>query len=196
MFRSTILSVVFSLLAVAVFAQPGSKKITQSEYIEMYKDDAIREMHRSGVPASITLAQGILESGNGNSALARYANNHFGIKCHSDWKGETFIQDDDEKDECFRKYNHVLESYEDHSDFLKKKRYAFLFDLKITDYKGWANGLKKAGYATNPKYPKLLIDIIELNNLSQYDKAPKKSSPKKTADKPKKSANICFFIQN
>lgn len=153
-----------------VLAQPGSKRISRAEYIEMYKDDAIREMHRSGVPASITLAQGILESGDGNSPLARYANNHFGIKCHSDWKGPTFIQDDDEKDECFRKYKKVLDSYRDHSDFLMKKRYAFLFDLKITDYKGWAKGLKKAGYATNPKYPDLLIRIIEANNLDQYDR--------------------------
>ncbi|MEQ8908064.1 MAG: glucosaminidase domain-containing protein [Vicingaceae bacterium] len=144
----------------------------------MYKDDAIREMHRSGVPASITLAQGILESGDGNSPLARYAKNHFGIKCHSSWTGKTFIQDDDEKDECFRKYKHVLDSYRDHSDFLKKKRYAFLFDLKITDYKGWAKGLKKAGYATNPKYPQLLIRIIEENDLAKFDKMKPGKAPK------------------
>ncbi len=156
---------------VSTYAQPGSKRITRAEYIEMYKDDAIKEMKRSGVPASITLAQGILESGDGNSALARYAKNHFGIKCHSGWTGGTFIQDDDEKDECFRKYKTVLESYKDHSDFLQKKRYAFLFNLKITDYKGWAKGLKKAGYATNPKYPQLLIDIIEKNELYKYDTA-------------------------
>jgi LysM repeat protein len=170
------------------FAQPGSKKITRGEYIEMYKNDAIKEMHRSGVPASITLAQGILESGDGNSALARYAKNHFGIKCHTGWTGKTFIQDDDTKDECFRKYKNVLDSYKDHSDFLQKKRYAFLFDLKPTDYKGWANGLKKAGYATNPKYPKLLISIIEQNNLAQYDsKKTKKSSTKKEKIKKSKS---------
>lgn len=177
--------VVFSISIFSFFysiAQPASKRITRAEYINMYKDDAIREMHRSGVPASITLAQGILESGDGNSPLARYAKNHFGIKCHSDWKGPTFIQDDDEKDECFRKYKSVLDSYHDHSDFLKKKRYAFLFDLKLTDYKGWAKGLKKAGYATNPKYPDLLIRIIEDNDLSQYDRA-------KTTKRPKDNKN-------
>lgn len=177
------LLLIISIIAVIpVFAQPGSKRITRAEYIEMYKDDAIREMHNSGVPASITLAQGILESGDGNSALARYANNHFGIKCHSSWNGPTFIQDDDEKDECFRKYKTVLESFRDHSDFLKRKRYAFLFELKITDYKGWAKGLKKAGYATNPKYPQLLIDLIEKNDLAKYDtyKTPKERKKEKS----------------
>lgn len=163
-------SILIFSFSFSIFAQPASKRISRAEYIDMYKDDAIREMHRSGVPASITLAQGILESGDGNSPLARYAKNHFGIKCHSDWKGKTFVQDDDAKDECFRKYNDVLDSYRDHSDFLKKNRYAFLFDLKPTDYIGWAKGLKKAGYATNPKYPQLLIDIIEKNNLAQYDR--------------------------
>lgn len=151
-------------ISTLIFAQAGSKRISREEYINTYKDDAIEEMQRTGIPASITLAQGILESGDGNSALARYARNHFGIKCHSDWKGATFTMDDDAKDECFRKYKHALESYKDHSDFLTgRNRYAFLFELKLTDYKGWAHGLKKAGYATNPKYPKLLIDIIERN---------------------------------
>ena len=154
---------VLTILTFNLFAQPGSKRISRSEYIELYKEDAIREMERNSIPASITLAQGILESGDGNSPLARYANNHFGIKCHSDWTGKTFIQDDDKKNECFRKYKDPYESYKDHSDFLKKNRYAFLFELKITDYKGWAHGLKKAGYATNPKYPHLLIKIIEEN---------------------------------
>lgn len=168
-------------IGLPLFAQPSERRISRAEYIEMYKDDAIREMKRSGVPASITLAQGILESGDGNSPLARKANNHFGIKCHGDWKGKTYHQDDDAKDECFRKYKNVLESYHDHSEFLKKKRYAFLFELKPTDYKGWAKGLKKAGYATNPRYPQLLIKIIEDNNLHQYDlaKAPKKEEGKK-----------------
>jgi LysM repeat protein len=171
-----------------VAAQPASKRISRAEYIEMYKNDAIKEMHRSGVPASITLAQGILESGDGNSPLARYANNHFGIKCHSDWQGKTFIQDDDEKDECFRKYKTVLESFHDHSEFLKKKRYAFLFEYEVTDYKKWAHGLKKAGYATNPKYPHLLIKIIEDNNLTQYDRASSaKSETKKSNKKERKS---------
>jgi len=158
-----------SSLTVHANAQEDENRINRREYIEMYKEEAIKEMQRSGVPASITLAQGILESGDGNSLLARKANNHFGIKCHSDWTGKTFHKDDDAKDECFRKYKTVLDSYRDHSEFLKKKRYAFLFDLEITDYKGWAKGLKKAGYATNPKYPKLLIEIIEQNQLYQYD---------------------------
>lgn len=182
-----ILLLICSLFIVSQsFAQPGSKRITRAEYIEMYKDDAIKEMHRSGVPASITLAQGILESGDGNSALARYAKNHFGIKCHTGWTGGKFIQDDDAKDECFRKYKTVLESYRDHSDFLQKKRYAFLFELKPTDYKGWAKGLKKAGYATNPKYPQLLIGIIEQNNLDQYDSKKSKKSKKDRVKKTKK----------
>ena len=133
----------FILWAVVLGSTVAQDRISRAEYIEQYKDEAIKEMNRSGVPASITLAQGILESGDGNSALAVYAKNHFGIKCHSDWTGGTFIQDDDEKDECFRKYKTVLESYRDHSEFLKRKRYAALFELKITDYKGWAKGLKK-----------------------------------------------------
>lgn len=178
--RNLILLVCFSLTFLAA-AQPSDRRISRSEYIEMYKDEAIKEMQRSGVPASITLAQGILESGDGNSPLARKANNHFGIKCHGDWKGKTYHQDDDARDECFRKYKSVLDSYHDHSEFLKKQRYAFLFELKPTDYKGWAKGLKKAGYATNPRYPQLLIKIIEDNNLHQYDlaKAPKKREGKK-----------------
>ena len=152
-------------------AQPAERRITREEYIEMYKDDAIREMLKSGVPASITLAQGILESGNGNSPLAVYAKNHFGVKCHKGWTGESMRLDDDEKNECFRKYETVYESFKDHSDFLvTRSRYAFLFDLKITDYKGWAKGLKKAGYATNPNYPSLLIDLIEKYELYNYDK--------------------------
>ncbi len=172
---------------ISTFAQPESKRITRSEYIEMFKDEAIKEMHHSGVPASITLAQGILESGDGNSPLARYANNHFGIKCHSDWQGETFIQDDDSKDECFRKYKTALESFADHSAFLKRKRYAALFELKITDYKGWAKGLKEAGYATNPKYPQLLIRIIEENDLAKYDKMKSGKSVKVKHDRKENS---------
>ncbi len=153
-----------------VSAQPAERRITREEYIDNYKDDAIREMIKSGVPASITLAQGILESGDGNSPLAVYAKNHFGVKCHSGWAGESMRLDDDEKNECFRKYETVYESYRDHSDFLvSRSRYDFLFELKITDYKGWAKGLKKAGYATEPKYAELLIMLIEQNNLDQYD---------------------------
>lgn len=145
--------------------------MSSKEYVEKYKDDAIREMLMYGVPASIVLAQGMLESGNGNSALAVYANNHFGVKCHTDWTGLTYIMDDDEKNECFRKYPSVLDSYNDHSLFLKNRsRYAFLFELKITDYKGWAKGLKQAGYATDPRYAERLIEIIEMYNLDRFDK--------------------------
>jgi hypothetical protein len=127
-------------------------------------------MKEYGIPASITLAQGILESGSGNSRLARLANNHFGIKCHKGWTGKTFRMDDDAKNECFRKYKDPSESYRDHSLFLTQRgRYAFLFDYEVTDYKSWAKGLKKAGYATNPKYPQLLINLIERYDLAQYD---------------------------
>jgi hypothetical protein len=141
------------------------------EYILTYKDIAIEKMQVYGIPASITLAQGILESGIGNSELARKANNHFGIKCHKGWSGKTYHMDDDARDECFRKYKNPEESYRDHSLFLTTRdRYADLFNLEITDYKGWARGLKKAGYATNPRYPQLLIKIIEENQLDQYDK--------------------------
>jgi LysM repeat protein len=181
-----ILFVTSVLFIQTAFAQPASKRITRSEYIETYKNEAIKEMHRGGVPASITLAQGILESGDGNSPLASYANNHFGIKCHSSWTGETFIQDDDAKDECFRKYKTALESFADHSEFLNRKRYASLFDLKIIDYKGWAKGLKAAGYATNPKYPQLLIRIIEENDLAKFDKMKSDKAGKGKKEKAKK----------
>jgi LysM repeat protein len=153
------------------FAQPAEYKMTRDEYVEKYKDDAIKEMLVHGVPASITLAQGMLESGNGNSALAVYANNHFGIKCHENWTGMTYTADDDELNECFRKYNSVLESYADHSEFLRSRdRYAFLFELQITDYRGWAKGLANAGYATDPNYASKLIEIIEMYKLYRFDR--------------------------
>jgi hypothetical protein len=157
-----ILSLPLSLLA---------QRITPEEYIQTYKDIAMQEMRDHKIPASISLAQGLLESGAGNSALAREAKNHFGIKCHKGWTGKTYHMDDDEKDECFRKYKNAEESFRDHSEFLcGRSRYAALFDLEITDYKGWARGLKAAGYATNPKYAQLLIDRIELYDLTKYDK--------------------------
>lgn len=140
------------------------------EYISSWKDEAILQMAEHKIPASITLAQGILESGDGMSRLAKEGNNHFGIKCHNDWQGKRIYEDDDAKQECFRKYNTAHESYEDHSIFLKKKRYEPLFKLDADDYKGWAKGLKECGYATNPKYPQLLITIIENFDLAQYDK--------------------------
>ena len=156
----------FALLPLSLFAQ----RITPEEYIQTYKDIAIREMKTHKIPASITLAQGILESGAGNSALAREAKNHFGIKCHKGWEGDIYYMDDDEKNECFRKYDNVEESFRDHSEFLcGRTRYAALFELDITDYEGWAKGLKAAGYATNPKYAQLLIDRINLYDLAQYD---------------------------
>lgn len=151
-----------------VFAHSGEKS-TGETYISAYKDLAIKEMKRTGIPASITIAQGMLESGNGNSRLARKANNHFGIKCHN-WKGKKIYHDDDRKKECFRKYNSVHESYHDHSEFLRSTvRYAFLFEYDADDYKSWAKGLKKAGYATARNYDKSLIRIIETYNLYELD---------------------------
>ncbi len=139
-------------------------------YIERYKDLAISEMMRTGVPASITLAQGMIESDFGRSTLAREANNHFGIKCHNGWTGPSINYDDDRRNECFRKYRNAEESFKDHSDFLRYgSRYRSLFDLRTGDYKSWAHGLKKAGYATNPDYANLLIRKIEENNLAQLD---------------------------
>jgi LysM repeat protein len=147
-------------------------RMTNEEYISLYKDDAVRDMLKTGVPASITLAQAMLESDNGNSTLAREANNHFGIKCHTEWNGETLYKDDDRRNECFRKYKSVLESYDDHSEFLRtRQRYAFLFSYDRTDYVSWARGLKKAGYATNPQYAERLIKIIQENNLHIFDTA-------------------------
>ena len=140
------------------------------DYINKYKDLAIREMKRTGIPASITLAQGMLESDYGNSTLARKAKNHFGIKCHNSWKGPRVYHDDDRRGECFRKYNDVYESYDDHSRFLTQtRRYEFLFDYKPTQYKLWAKGLKKAGYATSRTYARKLIELIERYKLYRYD---------------------------
>lgn len=146
------------------------RRISPDNYIDTYKEIAVSEMKRSGIPASITLAQGMLESDNGNSSLATEGNNHFGIKCH-DWRGKAMYKDDDAPNECFRKYKSANESYRDHSDFLlSKQRYNFLFEYKSTDYKSWAKGLKKAGYATHPRYPDMLIKLIEDYKLYQYDR--------------------------
>ena len=139
------------------------------DYFDTYKDVAIDQMHQYKIPASITLAQGVLESGAGRSELALKANNHFGIKCNG-WTGRKAYHDDDERGECFRAYNSVFESYKDHSEFLTtSQRYSSLFRLKLTDYKGWAKGLKSCGYATSPVYASKLIDIIEVYKLYQYD---------------------------
>ncbi len=167
----------FTLLAGGGILQ--AQNMTTEQYIEKYKYVAIKEMFEYKIPASITLAQGILESGSGNSMLARDANNHFGIKCHSDWTGGKIYKDDDKKHECFRVYSTAEQSFRDHSLFLStKQRYAFLFDYKITNYRAWARGLKKAGYATNSKYPSLLIGIIEDHNLNRFDHVSKKEFEK------------------
>ena len=158
----------FVLAAVMLFVSAADTP--QQRYIERWAATAVREMYRSGVPASITLAQGILESRSGLSALAAEGNNHFGIKCHKDWKGRTMRVDDDRKGECFRVYDSAEDSFRDHSDFLRYwDRYKFLFDFDTKDYESWAYGLKKAGYATDPSYPEKLIKIIEENGLSKYD---------------------------
>jgi flagellum-specific peptidoglycan hydrolase FlgJ len=150
MVKNGLLTFIFSMFLFSVHAQ----KQTAREYIEKYKANAIQEMIRSGVPASITLAQGVLETESGNSELVRKSNNHFGIKCHTGWEGDYDFHDDDEKGECFRVYPNAEASYRDHSDFLRSRaHYNFLFSLNPADYEAWAYGLKKAGYATSPTYP-------------------------------------------
>jgi hypothetical protein len=154
-------------LSVCFFAQSQTKNTVTENYILQYRKIAIENENQYGIPASITLAQGIIESGSGRSTLAKQGNNHFGIKCHNSWTGKRMYQDDDEKGECFRVYDNAEQSYTDHSLFLTKmKRYAFLFKIDKTDYKSWAKGLKQAGYATNPNYSNLLINIIELYELN------------------------------
>ncbi len=157
--------------------------VSDGEYIASYKDIAISEMKRTGVPASITLAQGMIESDNGRSSLAVEANNHFGIKCHNDWSGPVIYHHDDKRNDCFRKYKRAEDSFYDHSDFLRSgSRYGFLFDINPSDYKSWARGLKKAGYATNPDYANMLIRKIEEENLTIYDRTdnrPAVPQPKK-----------------
>jgi flagellum-specific peptidoglycan hydrolase FlgJ len=148
---------------------PNRHKTTAEEYISAYKKIARQQMRRHGIPASITLAQGMLESANGNSDLALFAHNHFGIKCNGAWAGKSYFKDDDKKDECFRKYKKSKASFKDHSRFLQSSRYASLYSLGRKDYKGWAKGLKQAGYATNPKYPQLLINLIEKHRLYRFD---------------------------
>lgn len=168
--RKTCIVLIMTLLVALFQSQLLAQNITREQYIETYKSLAIKKMEEHGIPASITLAQGILESNSGNSTLARRANNHFGIKCHKDWKGQTYYHNDDRPNECFRKYKSAEGSYEDHSLFLRGySRYAFLFDLPATDYKSWARGLKKAGYATASAYAEMLIRVIEENNLQRFD---------------------------
>lgn len=166
--RRIVFSIVF-LIPLAVCAQVRNS--AYQSYIDKYKDIAVEQMRKYHIPASITLAQGLFESDAGRSMLAVEGNNHFGIKCHSDWQGRKVYYDDDRRNECFRKYGSAAASFQDHSLFLVSgSRYASLFDLKVTDYKGWARGLKKAGYATNPQYAEKLINIIELYQLDRYDR--------------------------
>lgn len=172
MIYRTAVHLVSTLLLISFSAHlaHAQRKISREEYIQTYKDWAIEDMKHSGIPASIKLAQGILESSDGNSELARKSNNHFGIKCHGDWNGSRVYHHDDARNECFRVYDDPLLSFEDHTTFLtSRSRYQDLFNLDPADYKGWAHGLKKAGYATNPQYPKLLIKIIEENQLYLFD---------------------------
>ncbi len=167
--RLTYLLLLLITLTCNAFSQTRRNSAYQ-QYINKYKNMAIEQMVRHNIPASITLAQGLLESGAGRSRLATHGNNHFGIKCHG-WGGKGMRMDDDERNECFRVYKNARDSYEDHSLFLKKPRYKRLFSLSKRDYKGWAKGLKACGYATNPRYAQSLIDIIETYELHQYDKA-------------------------
>jgi flagellum-specific peptidoglycan hydrolase FlgJ len=149
-------------------------------YIQTFKDIAKQNMIDYGIPSSITLAQGILESGSGRGELTRKSNNHFGIKCHRGWTGDRAYHDDDEKGECFRRYNHPMYSFSDHSQFLtNRNRYAFLFKLRKDDYRGWARGLRKAGYATDKRYPQKLISLIERYQLHQYDNEVLKKNKKR-----------------
>lgn len=180
----------FIFLLLGSVADSFSQKMTPEQYVATYKDMAMLEMRRTGVPASITLAQGILESESGNSDLVKRSNNHFGIKCKSTWRGKSVTHDDDELGECFRSYKNWEDSYKDHSNFLRNSsRYASLFSLDPLDYKSWASGLRKAGYATNPRYSDMLINSIEKYNLQQYslnalDKSYVINSLKEISDEP------------
>jgi len=188
--------------------EKGNKPLNKYtlQYIKKYAPLAVLEMHKYNIPASVTLAQGILESGNGRSQLASKSNNHFGIKCHTGWKGAKVYHDDDEKGECIRQYKYVQSSYKDHAEFLSgRRRYASLFKLRKSDYKGWAKGLKKAGYATDKKYPKKLIKIIEEYSLYEFDKFREKDLKKlkketnkkhtKTAINSKKSTQEFYKVK-
>ena len=189
---------ILMISGLTVFAQNSNLNQGTLDYIKKYKDLAMEQMIEFKIPASIKLAQAIIESSHGTSELAVKSNNHFCIKCHNSWTGKKTYYDDDAKGECFRVYNTVEESYRDHSNFLKNgTRYASLFDLAITDYKGWANGLKKAGYATSPVYATVLIKVIEDYNLQQYDQMvvknefkPKKKTENVEPEKEEKPAKV------
>ncbi len=163
------------------------------EYIKKFKDDAVKEMYLHHIPASIVLAQAIFESNSGRSELAINANNHFGIKCKKEWGGDSYLKDDEEQGECFRKYTNVIESYSDHSLFLmSRERYAFLFDISLADYKAWCFGLKEAGYATDPNYAYRLIAIIEKHNLFELDKHESIDKPEFVVKSEEKSPELAI----
>ncbi len=184
--KRSVFFLAFCLLSSILFAQTKKSQAT-IDYIDKYKGIAIDNMLKHRIPASITLAQGILESGSGNSQLTKESNNHFGIKCYG-WTGDRVYHDDDIKDDCFRKYKKAEESFEDHSRFLKKTRYEKLYQMKVTDYKGWAKGLKECGYATDPKYADRLIDIIETYELYKYDTC--ENVPSKRDEEKKEEVNV------
>ncbi len=180
--HSRIFFVVTAFLFFSLGVSGQEKTQSRLDYIDTYSDLAVKHMEKYKIPASITLSQGILESGAGMSSFVKRSNNHFGIKCHSDWKGDTIIHDDDRPNECFRKYKKAEDSFEDHSRFLtEKRRYSILFDLDIRDYKGWARGLQTSGYATDKTYANKLIKLIEDYELYRYDtKGYKKANAGKT----------------
>ena len=183
--------VAFLCVFLSVYGAPETSAVRNPAYvayIEKWQATALAQQAQYGIPASITLAQGLLESGAGQSTLATTANNHFGIKCHNDWTGGTFTKDDDKRDECFRSYQNADDSFRDHSLFLKRKRYEVLFTYDINDYKAWANGLKACGYATDPSYPQKLIRIIETYDLANLGKSTAKPrlDPDSTPTKPEK----------
>jgi LysM repeat protein len=187
-----LISCLFSCSAVKPVISTSGSELSGKSYINTFKDIAVSEMKRTGIPASVTLAQGMIESDYGRSRLAREANNHFGIKCHGDWTGPKIRHNDDRRNECFRKYSKPEESFYDHSDFLKSvSRYSFLFDIDPTDYKAWARGLKKAGYATNPDYANMLIRKIEENSLWYFDRGYNSTSlPPQTTIPGKETVNV------
>ena len=187
--KTIILSVLISFISISSFSQAKRYKI-YDEYISTYKGIAIDHMRRYKIPASITLAQGLLESGAGKSSLTVSSNNHFGIKCHNDWTGEKVYKADDGPNDCFRKYKKAEDSFEDHSKFLTRARYKNLFDLEITDYRGWARGLQQAGYATDKAYANKLIKLIEDYELYQHDKGNSGKSKAKDDTRPSRLESI------
>ena len=178
------------------FLKNMSSEERKKWYIKTYSKIAVEQMKKYKIPASIILAQGLVESGSGASNLALKSNNHFGIKCHQEWRGKKVYHDDDKKNECFRKYKNPIESYKDHSEFLTTRgRYSFLFRLSIKDYIGWSNGLKKAGYATDPKYPDKLISVIERYNLWKFDGSKKQSSKNKKEKKKRVKDDSNYIVK-